>query len=78
MHFNIYLDDVTGQQLNQLAHGGAQSRNALIRQAVSEWLARQTQSQWPEIVANFQGVAQMPPFEAGRDDLHAPSADPLA
>jgi hypothetical protein len=28
-----------------------------IRKAVSEWLAHQSQPQWPEIVVNFQGMA---------------------
>jgi predicted transcriptional regulator len=35
MNFNIYLDDKTGQQLNQLAKRAGESRNTLIRQAVA-------------------------------------------
>ena len=35
MNFNIYLDDKTGQQLNQLAKHAGESRNTLIRQAVA-------------------------------------------
>ena len=38
MNFNIYLDDETGQQLNQLAQRARESRNTLMRQAVSDWL----------------------------------------
>ena len=38
MNFNIYLDDETGQQLNKVAKKVGESRNALVRQAVSEWL----------------------------------------
>lgn len=78
MNFNIYLDDETGRRLAAAAEHAHASRNALIRQAVSEWLDRQAQGQWPDAVLEFQGMADMPAFEAGRDRLEAPSADPLA
>jgi predicted transcriptional regulator len=66
MNFNIYLDDETGKQLNRAAKQEGESRNALVRQAVSEWLSRHGKSQWPDEVLAFEGVADMPPFEAGR------------
>ena len=78
MNFNIYLDDETGQQLNQVAKKAGESRNALVRQAVSEWLQRHGRPQWPDEVLTFKGLADMPLFESGRDRLKAPSADPLA
>lgn len=78
MHFNIYLDDETGEQLNQAAEQAGESRNALIRRAVSEWLKRDGMSQWPDEVLNFAGMADMTPFEASRDKLKPPAADPLA
>lgn len=78
MNFNIYLDDTTGQQLNAIAQQAGESRNALIRQAVSDWLSHQSQPQWPEVVVNFKGMADVPLFEAGRDQLKPPVDDPLA
>ncbi|TDQ40553.1 CopG family transcriptional regulator [Tepidicella xavieri] len=78
MHFNIYLDDATGRQLDAMAKQAGESRNALIRKAVGEWLARQSQPQWPQAVLNFKGMAEMPSFEAGRDRLKPPVDDPLA
>jgi predicted transcriptional regulator len=78
MHFNVYIDDQTGQQLNAAAQQQGQTRNALIRAAVRDWLARQNQPKWPEEVLGFQGMADMPPFEAGREQLKPPVADPLA
>lgn len=78
MHFNVYMDDQTGQQLNTAAQQQGQTRNALIRVAVRDWLARQNQPKWPEEVLDFQGMADMPPFEAGREQLKPPVADPLA
>lgn len=78
MNFNIYLDDETGQQLNKVAKKAGESRNALVRKAVSEWLKRHGKSQWPEDVQAFKGLPDMPPFEASRDRLRPPAADPLA
>lgn len=77
-HFNVYLDDVTGQRPTAVAAQAGESRNALNRKAVSEWLARHAQAQWPEAVMDFQGMADMPPFEAGRDRLTHSVEDPLA
>ena len=78
MHFNIYLDDDTGQKLNRAAEQSGESRNALIRRALAEWLNRHGQPQWPEEVLSFKGVASTPPFEASRDKLKPPLDDPLA
>ena len=78
MNFNIYLDDETGQQLNKVAEKSGESRNALVRRAVSEWLKNHGKSQWPAEVLAFKGMADMPLFEAGRDRLKPPVADPLA
>lgn len=78
MNFNIYLDDETGQQLNQAAELAGETRNAMIRQAVSEWLSRHSRPQWPDIVLDFKGLPDMPIFEASRDRLKPPAVDPLA
>ena len=78
MNFNIYLDDETGRQLNEVAGQAGESRNALVRQAVSEWLKRHGEPQWPAELLAFKGIADVPPFEADRDRLVPPSADPLA
>ena len=78
MNFNIYLDDQTGQQLVVAAERTGETRNALIRKAVSEWLTRYNQPAWPEEVLSFNGLVDMPPFESGRNWISPPAADPLA
>lgn len=78
MNFNIYLDDETGRQLNQVAKQAGESRNALVRQAVNAWLKQYSKPQWPEAVLAFKGMAELPPFETGRDSLKPPADDPLA
>ena len=78
MHFNVDIDDQTGQKLTHVAQQSGETRNALIRKAVQEWLARQNKPQWPDEVMDFAGMAEMLPFEAERDQLKLPAADPLA
>lgn len=78
MNFNIYLDNETGQQLNRAAEAAGESRNALIRRAVTEWLNRQGKPRWPDAVLAFEGMVDMPPFEADRNGLMPPAGDPLA
>ena len=81
MNFNIYLDETTGNQLTHFAEQAGESRNAVIRKAVTAWLERMSQPSWPDSVLNFSGIsdiADMPPFEQGRSQLTPPPADPLA
>jgi hypothetical protein len=69
MHFSIYLDDQTGQRLKKLARQFRTSRNAVIRQALQEWVARQGRRQWPPEFLQFQGEPEMPAFESYRSEL---------
>jgi hypothetical protein len=78
MHFNIYLDDETGQRLTAAAKELGENRNAVIRHAVQDWLRRQGKPQWSAAVLSHTGDPGMPPFEAEREQLVPPSADPLA
>jgi predicted transcriptional regulator len=78
MNFNIYLDDETGAQLIRAAEQAGETRNALIRRAVSEWLKNRGRSPWPDAVREFTGFADAVPFESGREKLKPPADDPLA
>jgi len=40
MNFNIYLDDKTAQQLQDATEISNESRNSIIRQAISFWLQK--------------------------------------
>lgn len=78
MHFNIYLDDETGARLTEAAKQAGENRNAVIRRAVQEWLARHGKPQWPEAVLSFTGERAMPAFESGRAHLGPGRDDPFA
>lgn len=66
MHFNFYIDDQTGQQLNAAAERFGRSRNSLIREAVEEWIARHMREQWPDAVMKFSGEPDFPALDAPR------------
>lgn len=79
MHFNIYLDDETGQRLKILAQLRGQTRNALIRQALREWAEVHAEGAgWPAEVLAFEGLPEWVPFEQNRVQLRTPAEDPLA
>ncbi len=78
MHFNVYLDDKTGTRLTQLAQRRNRTRNSVVREAVADLLARQSDNGWPDIVLSFEGIETMQAFESYRNELALPSDDPLA
>ena len=78
MHFNIYLDDETGEQLTEAVKIAGETRNSVIRRAVREWLVRRGEPQWPHAVLAYTGDPDMPAFELGREHLAAVNPDPLA
>ena len=72
MNFSIHLNDTLIRRLQQIAQENGRSRNALIREAVENWLASREQRPWPQEVLDFQGVPDAVPFEQGRVDLLPP------
>ena len=77
MNFNFYVDKRTGERLKRLARKRQTSRNALIREAVARLLERESGSDWPAEVLDFQGIPGAPRFEATRRRLGSPWRDPL-
>lgn len=79
VNINLSIDDATGQLLTRLAEERGETRTALVRRAVAEWLERHQETpRWPEAIMEFKGTADMPLFEASRDKLAHPAADPLS
>ncbi len=72
MTFSIYLDDKLTKRLNRVAAESGKARNALIREALEEWLARSRAKKWPEAVLAFKGVRCAPRFEEARKTLKPP------
>ena len=72
MTFSIYLDEKLTASLNRIAKESGRPRNALIRQALAEWLAQRQPAHWPTEVLAFKGVAGAPQFEQSRKALKPP------
>jgi predicted transcriptional regulator len=77
MTFSVYLDDKLTKRLNRVATESGKPRNALIREALEEWLAKSRAKKWPAAVLEFKGVRGAPRFETARKTLKPPR-DPFA
>jgi metal-responsive CopG/Arc/MetJ family transcriptional regulator len=76
MNFSVHLNDELVESLNQAAREIGRTRNALIREAVAQWLGRRRQVKWPPEVSNFGGLRGIKRFEADRRKLKPPK-DPF-
>jgi predicted transcriptional regulator len=78
MNLNIYLEDTLAKQLTEQAAEREESRNALIREAIREWLERHQSKKWSHAIRAFRAVPEMPPFEDYRSELKEPKEDPFS
>ncbi|MGF1615165.1 MAG: ribbon-helix-helix protein, CopG family [Gammaproteobacteria bacterium] len=76
MNFSLHLSDDLVHRLNALVQATGRSRNALIREAIEEWLKRQEHSRWSDEVLQFSGLPEAIPFEGSRAEL-LPPAEPF-
>lgn len=75
MNLNVYLEDSLSKSLNICAKKMNKSKNAIIREALKEWIMHHQNQQWGNSILNFQGVKDAIPFESFRDDLISPDED---
>lgn len=78
MNINIYFEDSLGKNLNQYAKQLGKTRNAIVREAVKEWLDHHQTAKWPRSILKFSAIDDLPSFESHRIDLATPNEDPLA
>jgi len=71
MNFNIYLSDRLHNELQNRLQQSSKSRNALIREAIEQYLYPNSRSSWPQSVQQFKPVPDFPPFETHRSDIKA-------
>jgi Arc/MetJ-type ribon-helix-helix transcriptional regulator len=72
MNFSVHLNDELVERLNQTARESGKTRNALIREAVAEWLGRHRPARWPAEVMDFRGIRGLRRFEENRKNLKPP------
>lgn len=71
MSFSVHLSNELVERLDQAARESGKTRNALVREAVGEWLDRRA-SKWPASVMSFRGVRGITRFEENRKELRPP------
>ncbi|MFI4957278.1 MAG: ribbon-helix-helix domain-containing protein [Gammaproteobacteria bacterium] len=77
MNLNIYLEDALAKQVAMQAKLLGETRNAIIRLAIREFLAHHQATQWPHAVQTFLGMPSFPSFEDYRSELKSPKEDPF-
>jgi len=77
MNINIYIEDKLGEKIKDSAQLLGKSRNAIIREAIKEWLQHHKAHQWPSSIKKFKGIDNVSNFESYRDELTSIKEDPF-
>jgi len=72
LNFSIHLEDETFRRVETAAKQSGKTRNALIRQALREWLGGRKPAAWPARVMAFKGIRTTSRFESMRSQLREP------
>lgn len=56
MNFNVYIEDELGAELDVCAGQIGKTRNAIIREALKDWVNQHSVRQWPAAILDFQGI----------------------
>lgn len=79
MNFSIHIDSQLAEGLASAVKKSGKTRNALINEALRDFLRLRTQMKWPKEVASLAGAAKdLEPFEARRNELGLLRDDPFA
>ena len=76
-NMHVYLEDPLIQGLAALSEQTGKKRNALVREAVAEYIHRQQTETWPDALINYVPDKGLEPFERHRRDLLPPREDVL-
>lgn len=77
MNFSVHFDDATVERLSKAVERAGLTRNRLIVLAVQDWLARNEEEDWPELLkGHFRNPApelaeETLDFQAWREALPA-------
>lgn len=79
MNVNVYLENELANQVSNIAKRVHKSRNAIIREALQEWVRRYQGKQWPDSILKFKGFSgHFTAFEEYRSELLTSVEDPFA
>ena len=78
MNLSVYLPHKLVSKLSYVAEQQHMSKNAIIREAVEEWIEHHSpKSSWPAHFFDFRAVKDAPDFSLSRNELAAPEEDIL-
>lgn len=77
MNINIYLENDLAKSLNKFVKSLGHSRNAIIREAIRDWVLQHEVKKWSHAIMTHKGIKTATPFESHRSDLLPPDEDPL-
>lgn len=66
MNFSIHLEERLAAGLKRHASRSGRTRNALINEAVRQYLERAQRDAWPEELRDFEALDDLKPFESQR------------
>jgi hypothetical protein len=66
MNFSIHLDDRLAKELSLAARRTKRPRNALVAEAVRQWLERSGRKTWPPELTDFEPFTEVARFESHR------------
>jgi len=72
MNVNIYLDENLAKRVDMYTVKNKLSRSMLIRQALEQWLAKQSEDNWPKDFFQFTKEHEFPAIEEMREGLTPP------
>ena len=69
MSFHVYVEPELEHQLEALCKRTGKKRNAVVREALREYVTRQSERPWPKAVFQFKPDPNLVRFETTRTDL---------
>lgn len=68
MSFHVYLEPELEYKLQSLCKKTGKKRNAIVREAIREYVDSHLSSEWPAAVFDFIPDKDLPPFENARNE----------
>lgn len=77
MNINVCLGNELLKSLDQFVKSTGQSRSVVIRNAIQEYVVRNSVKKWPESILKYKGMPGIKSFESERKNLNFPKEDIL-
>jgi predicted transcriptional regulator len=69
MNLNIYIEDQLAEKLSQYAEKSKRKKNAIIREAIKNWLQLHVKKKWSNEIVKFNGIEDFPNVKELRKGL---------